>query len=72
MEAFVTRWAQVEGAQAFINLAFTRVLLDRLKSGGSLEPHKLLVEEVHSSNVAALGADELKAAAEYRRHGGQP
>ena len=66
VEAFVTRWAQVEGGQAFINLAFTRVLLDRQKNGGSLEPHKLLVEEVHSNNVAALGTDELKAVNKYR------
>ena len=41
-------------------------MLDRLKNGGSLEPHKLLVEEVHSNNVAALGTDELKAVNKYR------
>ena len=66
VEAFVPRWAQVEGGQAYINLAFTRVLLDRLNNGGSLEPHKLLVEEVHSSNVVVLGTDELKAASTYQ------
>ena len=54
------RWTGV-----YINLTFTCVLLDQQKNGGSLEPHKLLVEEVHSSNVAVLGADKLKAAAEY-------
>jgi hypothetical protein len=53
----------VEGGQAYINLAYTRVLLDRLKNGGSVEPHKILVEEVCSGNAAAMGADELEAAA---------
>ena len=59
-------WAQVEGGQAYINLAYTRVLLDRLKNGGSVEPHKILVEEVCSGNAAALGAEELEAAAEFQ------
>ena len=36
----------VEGGQTYISLAYTRVLLDRLKNGGSVKPHKILVEEV--------------------------
>ena len=56
VEKFVPLWAQVEGGQAYIDLAYTRVLLDRLKNGGSVEPHKILVEEVCSGNAAALGA----------------
>ena len=32
VEAFVSRWAQVEGGQAYISLAYTCVQLDRLKS----------------------------------------
>ena len=66
VEEFVPLWAQVEGGQAFINLAYTRVLLDRLRNGGSLEPHKILIEEVCSSNAAALGADELEKATEFQ------
>ena len=66
VEKFVAQWAQVEGGLAYINLAYTRVLLDRLRNGGSVEPHKLLVEEVCSGNAAALGADELQQAAEFQ------
>ena len=58
-------WAQVEGGQAYILPAYTRVLLDRLKNGGSVEPHKILVEEVSSGNVEALGAEELEAAQRF-------
>ena len=58
--------AQVEGGQAYINLVYTRVLLDRLKNGGSVEPHKIPVEEVCSGNTAALGAEELEAAAKFQ------
>ena len=42
------------------------MLLDRLRNGGSVEPHKILVEEVCSGNAAALGAEELEAAAEFQ------
>ena len=66
VEKFVAQWAQVEGALAYINLAYTRVLLDRLKNGGSVEPHKLLLEDVCSGNAAALGADELEQASEFQ------
>ena len=38
----------------------------RLKNSGSVEPHKILVEEVCSGNAAAMGADELEAAAEFQ------
>ena len=31
-----------------------------------MEPHKVLVEEVCSGNAAALGAEELEAAAEFQ------
>ena len=62
VEKFVVQWAQVEGALAYINLAYTRVLLDRLKDGGSVEPHQLLLEDVCSGNAAALGAEELQQA----------
>ena len=65
VEEFVPLWAQVEGGQAYILLAYTRVLLDRLKNGGSVEPHKILVEEVSSGNVEALGAEELEAAQRF-------
>ena len=41
VDKFVALWAQVQGGLAYINLAYTRVLLDRLKNGGSLEPHKV-------------------------------
>jgi hypothetical protein len=58
VEEFVLLWAQVEleGGQVYILpvLVYTRVLLDRLKNGGSVEPHKILVEEVCSGNAAAL------------------
>ena len=67
VDKFVALWAQVVGGQAFINLAYTRVLLDRLRNGGSVEPHPVLVEEVCSGNVAALGADELQQAAEFQK-----
>ena len=55
-------------AYAYINLMYTHVLLDRLKNGGSVEPHKVLaiVEEVCSGNTAALGAEELEAAAKFQ------
>ena len=66
VEKFVAQWAQVEGGLAYINLAYTRVLLDRLKNGGSVEPHKLLLEDVCSGNAAALGADELQQASEFQ------
>ena len=62
----------VEGGQAYINLAYTHVLLDRLRNGGSVEPHPILVEEVCSGNAAALGADELQQAErtdEYEQEG---
>ena len=65
VEEFVPLWAQVEGGQACILLAYTRVLLDRLKNGGSAGPHKILVEEVSSGNVEALGAEELEAAQRF-------
>ena len=61
VEEFVPLWAQVEGGQACILLAYTQVLLDRLKNGGSVEPHKILVEEVSSGHVEALGAEVLEA-----------
>ena len=66
VEKFVVQWAQVEGALAYINLAYTRVLLDRLKDGGSVEPHQLLLEDVCSDNAAALGADELRQASDFQ------
>ena len=40
-------------------------LLDQLKNAGSFEPHKILVEEVGSGNVEALGAEELEAAQRF-------
>ena len=55
VEEFVPLWAQVEGGQAYILLAYT----------GSVEPHKILVEEVSSGNVEALGAEELEAAQRF-------
>ena len=66
VEKFVVQWAQVEGALAYINLAYTRVLLDRLKDGGSVEPHQLLLEDVCSGNAAALGAEELQQASDFQ------
>jgi hypothetical protein len=65
-EFFVPLWAQVEGGQAFISLAYTHVLLNQLKNGGSVEPYKIRVEEVCSGNAAALGAEELEAAAKFQ------
>ena len=66
LEEFVPLWAQVEGGQVYINLMYTCVLLNQLKNGGSVEPHKILVEEVCSGNAAALGAEELEAAAKFQ------
>ena len=66
VEKFVVQWAQVEGALAYINLAYTRVLLNRLKDGGSVEPHQLLLEDVCSGNAAALGAEELQQASDFQ------
>ena len=62
---FVALWAQVEGGQAFINLAYTHVLLNWLRNSGSVELHLILVEEVCSGNTAALGADELQQVADF-------
>ena len=42
------------------------MLLNQLKNGGSVEPHKIPVEEVCSGNAAALGAEELEAAAKFQ------
>ena len=46
------------GGQACICtlLTYMQVLLDQLKNGGSVEPHKILVEEFSSGNVEVLGA----------------
>ena len=51
-----------EGGQAYINLAYTHVMLNRHISG-LVEPHKIRVKEVCSGDAAALGVEELEAAA---------